>query len=144
MNRFSAACFLVRLCTSLIVRGDFISVIALICSGLALIPRWLTINPMNFSEHTLNAHIFGLSFIMYLLSNSKVSSKCSMCSIGSLDFVIISSTYTSIVHLIYGPCIFQTKWHFSVTKQTHVSNKCSALLFLLIHMYLIVSGEYVY
>lgn len=100
MNRFRATSFPVRLYTSLISRGDLIYVIAHIFFGLASIPRWLTMNPKNFPEHTPNAHFSGLSFIIYLFSNSKVSSKCSICSASSSDFVIMSSTYIYIVRLI--------------------------------------------
>ena len=76
MNRFNAVNFPVRLCTSLTVRGDLISITARIFSGLASIPQWLTRYPKNLPELTPNAHFSGFSFISYLLNNSKVSSKC--------------------------------------------------------------------
>lgn len=102
MNRFRDISFPVRLYTSLISRGDLMYVIAYIFFGLDSIPRWLTMNPKSYPEHTPNAHFSGLNFIIRLFSNSKVSSKCSICSASSSDFVIMSSTYIYIVRLIRG------------------------------------------
>ena len=41
--------------------------IASILSGLASIPRWLTINPSNFPAGTPKTHFSGLSFHLYRL-----------------------------------------------------------------------------
>lgn len=102
MNRLRVANFPVRLYMSLSVRGDFILMTAQIFLGLALIPLWLIIKPKNFPKDTSNTHFSGFSFILYCLSSSKASSKCNVCSVGSLNFVIMSSTYISIVLPING------------------------------------------
>ena len=114
MNRFRVANFRVRLCISLSVRGDFISMTGKIFLGFASITLWLTMNPKNFPKLTLNTHFYEFSFILYLISSSKVSSKCSMCSVESLDFVIMWFTCNSIVRLINGLKILLTNlWYIA-------------------------------
>jgi hypothetical protein len=62
MNLFRAAIHPVSFCTSLIMAGASISVMAMIFTGLASIPRLLTINPSNFLDGTPKTHLVGLSF----------------------------------------------------------------------------------
>ena len=57
MNLLSAAILPVRLCTSLCFLGEGMSISALILSGLASMPRALTINPKNFPEDTPKEHL---------------------------------------------------------------------------------------
>ena len=59
--------------------------------GLAFIPLCVTIKPKNLPELTPNAHFKGLSFMMCLYNNSKVSCKCLVWLRHSLDFKSISS-----------------------------------------------------
>jgi hypothetical protein len=62
MNLFRAAIHPVSFCTSLIVAGASMSVMAMIFSGLASIPRLLMMNLSNFPDGTPNTHFVGLSF----------------------------------------------------------------------------------
>ena len=58
-NRFKAAMQPVSLWTSMMVAGASITMIALIFSGLALIPRLLMMNPSSFPEGTPKTHLVG-------------------------------------------------------------------------------------
>jgi len=49
-----------RRCTSLMLVVLRISMIALHFSGLASIPRWVSMNPRNLSRSMLNTHLSGL------------------------------------------------------------------------------------
>ena len=64
---------------------------ALSWMGLASIPLYVTIKPRNLPELTPNAHFKGLSFMLCLRNNSKVSCKCLVWLGRSLDFTSISS-----------------------------------------------------
>ena len=61
-NLFRAAMQPVSFWASLIVAGASIAMMALIFSGLASIPRWLTMNPSSFLEGMPMTHLVGLSF----------------------------------------------------------------------------------
>ena len=63
-NLFSATTLPLWLCTSLIFIGDVISIITRTLSRLTSIPLWDTMNPKNFPAVTLNAHLFGFSFML--------------------------------------------------------------------------------
>ena len=54
----------VRRCTSLVVKGGYMSSTALILSRFASIPRRSTIKPKNFSTETPKAHLAGFNFIL--------------------------------------------------------------------------------
>jgi hypothetical protein len=82
----------VSLCTFFCDRGASILMIALIFSGLASIPRWLTINPSNFPIGTPKTHFSGLSFHRYHRRLLKTSSKSSMKF--SEFFVLITTSST--------------------------------------------------
>jgi hypothetical protein len=92
MNLFRAAMQPVNFCTSLIVAGAPISIMAEIFTGLASIPRLLTMNPSNFSEGTPKPHLVGLSFHQNLRKLLNVSSKSVIKSPESLVLMTISST----------------------------------------------------
>jgi hypothetical protein len=62
MNLFKAAIHPVSFCTSLMLVGAFILVMAEIFSGLASMPRWLMMKSSSFPEGTPKTHLFGLSF----------------------------------------------------------------------------------
>jgi hypothetical protein len=62
MNLFRAAIQPVSFCTSLIVAEAPISVMAIIFTGLASIPRLLMMNPSNFPGGTPKMHLVGFSF----------------------------------------------------------------------------------
>ncbi|WZZ61287.1 hypothetical protein YC2023_061394 [Brassica napus] len=66
MNLLKAAILPVNFCTSFTFIGEGMEWIALIWSGLASMPRWVTIYPRNFPELTPNEHLAGLSFMLYL------------------------------------------------------------------------------
>ena len=76
-NLLRAATLPVSDCTSLIVFGEDISRIALTFSGFASIPLHDTINPRNFPEETLKAHLDGFNFMLYCLSVLIVSLRSS-------------------------------------------------------------------
>ena len=63
---------------------------ALSWKGLASIPLFVTIKPRNLPELTPNTHFKGLSFMLCLHNDSKVSCKCIVWSGCSLDFTSIS------------------------------------------------------
>jgi hypothetical protein len=69
---------LVSLCTFLCDRGASILMMASIFSGLASIPRWLSMNLSNFPAGTPKTHFSGLSFHRYHLKLLKTSCKSSM------------------------------------------------------------------
>ena len=75
MNLLSATTHPVKGLTSLTVLGAWICSIALILSGLALIPRWDTKIPSSLPEGMPNTHFFGLSFKLILCRLANVSSK---------------------------------------------------------------------
>ena len=91
-NLLRAATRLVRDWTSLIFRGGFMSSIAWVLSGFALIPLWETINPRNFPDNTPKAHLLGFNFMLYYLSVSNVSCRSSRCFPSSRLFTSMSST----------------------------------------------------
>jgi hypothetical protein len=74
-----AAIYLINFCTSWILLGGTIFVIADTFSGLGLIPRWETIYLSNFLEGTLNMHFLGFNFVLNFLRLSKVSVRSEMC-----------------------------------------------------------------
>jgi hypothetical protein len=69
----------INFCTSWMLSGGFILVIADTFSGLGSIPRWETINPSDFPEGTPNVHFLVFSFILNFLELSKVSTRYEMC-----------------------------------------------------------------
>jgi hypothetical protein len=92
MNLFRAAIQPVSFCTSLIVAGAPISVMAAIFTGLASMPRLLTMNPSNFPEGTPKTHLVGLSFYQNLRRLLNVSSKSAIKLSESLVLTTTSST----------------------------------------------------
>jgi hypothetical protein len=78
MNLLKDAMHLVSLCTFFCDRGASILMIASIFSGLASIPRWLTMNPSNFLASTPKTHFSGLSFHRYRRRLLKTRCKYSM------------------------------------------------------------------
>jgi hypothetical protein len=65
----------VSFCTSLIVAGASIAVMAVIFTGLASIPHLLMMKPSNFPDGTPKTHLVGLSFHQNLRRLLNVSSK---------------------------------------------------------------------
>jgi hypothetical protein len=78
MNLLKAAMHPVSLCTFFCDRSASILMMALIFSGLASIPQWLTMNLSNFPAGTSKTHFSGLSFHRYRLRLLKTSCKSSM------------------------------------------------------------------
>ena len=76
--RFKAAMQPISFWKSLMVAGASMAMIALIFSGLASIPRWLTMNPSSFPEGTPKTHLVGLSFQRNFQRLLKVSSRSAM------------------------------------------------------------------
>lgn len=96
INLLSAATRPIKLCTSLCLRGEGMSIKALIFAGLASMPRALTINPKNFPDTTPKVHFRGFNFKLYHLKVANISSRSQACSPTVLDLTSMSSTYTSI------------------------------------------------
>jgi hypothetical protein len=102
MNLFRAAIQPVSFCTSLIVAGAPISVMAKIFIGLASIARLLMMNPSNFPDGTPKTHLVGLSFHRNLHRLLNVSSKSAIrpVRIPSLDDHIIQVGFNVPMQLI--------------------------------------------
>jgi hypothetical protein len=92
MNLFRATMHPVSFCTSLIVAGASMSVMAMMFSGLASIPRLLTMNLSNFPDGTPNTHFVGLSFHQNFRKLLNISSKSAIRSLGFLVLMTTSST----------------------------------------------------
>jgi hypothetical protein len=92
MNLFKAAIQPVSFYTSLIVVGDPISVMVEIFTGLASIPRLLTMNPSNFPDGTPKMHLVGLSFHQNLHRLLNISSSSAIRPSGFLVLMTTSST----------------------------------------------------
>jgi hypothetical protein len=92
MNLFRAALHPVSFCTSLIVAGASMSVMAVIFLGLASIPRFLMMNPSNFPDGTPNMHFVGLSFHQNFRKLLNVSSNSAIRSSRFLVLMTTSST----------------------------------------------------
>ena len=91
-NLFSVTTLPVRLWISLTVLGGFMSMIALILSGLASTPLCETRKPRNFLDETPNVHLAGLSSILYFLRIRKVSFRSSRWLEAFLLLTSMSST----------------------------------------------------
>ena len=72
-----AATLLVRDCTSFIVFGEDISIMALTFSGFASIPLCDIMKLRNFPKESPKAHLAGFSFMLYCLSVLNVSLRSS-------------------------------------------------------------------
>jgi hypothetical protein len=77
-KQFKATMQPVSFWTSLMVAGASMAKMALIFSGLASIPWWLTMNPSSFPEGTPKTHLVGLSFHRNFRRLLKVSSRSTM------------------------------------------------------------------
>ena len=103
MSLLRAATLLVRLCTSLVLPKDCISIKAYIFPKLASMPRCLTINPRNFPKAMPNAHLRGFSFIRYVLRILNVSVKMGdmvRCNFG-LDEHVVNLNLHGLVDLFF-------------------------------------------
>jgi hypothetical protein len=85
MNLFRAVMHPVSFYTSLTVAGAFISMMAVIFTGLASIPRLLMIKPSNFPDGTPKTHLVGLSFHRNLRRLLNISFKS---AIKSSEFLV--------------------------------------------------------
>ncbi|KAM2614281.1 hypothetical protein TB2_028923 [Malus domestica] len=92
MNLVKAATLPVRLWMPFEVISSFMSRIALIFSGLALMPRWLIMKPKNLPEPTPKTHLLALNLIRYLFKMVKVSDRLVICWSAYLLLTSISST----------------------------------------------------
>jgi hypothetical protein len=79
----------VSFCTSLMHVGAFMLVMAEIFLGLALMPRWLMMNPSSLSDGTPRTHLFGLSFQWYSHKDAKVSLRSAM---NVSEFLVLTTT----------------------------------------------------
>jgi len=64
-----------RCCTSLTLVGLLISMIVLNFSGLASIPRWVSMNPRNLPRSTPNTHLPGLRRRLYYRNAEKTADR---------------------------------------------------------------------
>ena len=93
MNLLRAVVHLVSFWMSFIHTVAFISVMAVIFSRLASIPRWLMMKLSSSPDSTPKTYLVGLSFHRNFLKLSKVSCKLEMKSSGFLVLTTTSSTY---------------------------------------------------
>lgn len=84
----------VRHSTSRTIRGDFISITALILSALASIHVSSTKNLGHFPPFTLRTHLLRFNIIRNYLNDPRVSVKSKRWSLRALILTIMSSTYT--------------------------------------------------
>jgi hypothetical protein len=89
MNLFKAAMHPVSFCTSLMLVGAFMLVMAKIFSGLVSMPRWLMTNPSSLPDGTPKTHLFGLGFQQYYHKDAKVSSRSVM---RVSEFLVLTTT----------------------------------------------------
>ena len=80
---------------SFLLLGGGISNMALILDGSTSIPLSLTKKPNNFLAVTPKVHFYGFNLSLYSLILSKNFLKLTMWPFLSMDFTIMSSTYTS-------------------------------------------------
>jgi hypothetical protein len=92
MNLFRDALHPVSFCTSLIVAGASISVMAVVFTGLASIPRLLMMKPSNFPDGTPKTHLVGLGFHRNLRRLLNISSKS---AIKSSEFLVLMTTLST-------------------------------------------------
>jgi len=64
-----------RRCTSLTLVGLHISIIALHFSGLASMPRWISMNPRNLLRSTPKTNLSGLRRRLYCLNAEKTADR---------------------------------------------------------------------
>ena len=64
-------------------------------SGLALIPRCVSMKPRNLPPSTPKVHFSGLSLMLNMRRASKAYARSTECCFGLGDLTIMSSTYTS-------------------------------------------------
>jgi len=81
-----------RRCTSLTFVGLLMLIIAWHFSGLASIPRCVSMNPRNLPPSTPKVHFSGLSLMLYARRALKTSARYAECCLGLGDFTMISST----------------------------------------------------
>src|SRR3954464_3739851 len=91
-NRLTAAMQPVSHCMYFRHVGRFMFKMALIFSGLTLIPCWETMKPNNLPAGTPKTHFLGLSIMLYFRRLSKVYFKSEIKSFDFLDITAISST----------------------------------------------------
>jgi len=82
-------------CTSLMFAGLLISMMAWHFSGLAWIPRCVSIKPRNIPLSTPNVHFSGLSLMLYVRKALKTSARSAECCLTFGDLTMMLSTYTS-------------------------------------------------
>ena len=99
MNLFSAAAIPMSFWTSFAVFGLMRLLIAMICLGLASIPRLVIKCPKNFPELTPKAHFAAFSLSLRLLSTANTTVKSLMWSNSYLLLTTISSMQASMVLL---------------------------------------------
>ena len=102
MNRFKAVIIPVSFWTSLVFRGGFKSLIALIWSGLTSIPLCVTMQPRNLSDPTPKEHLEVFRRSLCFLKMLKVLPRSPKCSNTTLIFTTISSTQISMLLPSYG------------------------------------------
>ena len=85
----------IRRCTSLILLGRRISMMALHFSGFALMPHCVSMKPKNLPRSTPKMHFSGLSLRLYYRNTENTVDKSCACCWWLGDLTTMSSTYTS-------------------------------------------------
>lgn len=102
-----------------------ISVMAWIFDGTISIPSWLTIEPNNFSEVTLNTHLSGLSLRPCVLSCSKIffrSTRWIFFSHG-YGYHVINNLHFFMIHSMESSAI--ALWYMARHFSDHMAWLCS-------------------
>jgi len=84
-----------RHCTSLIMLGLRISIMALHFLGFASMSRYVSMKPRNFPRSTPKMHFSGLSLRLYYRNAENTMDKSCACWWWLGDLTTMSSTYTS-------------------------------------------------
>ena len=133
--------------------GLLISVIAFHFSGLALIPLWVSMNPINLPPSTPNAQLSGLRRMLVLRRASKTS--CKVLNVLATrvrfdnDIVHINlhafsdHSLENLVHkpLIRCPNVLQAKRHYLIEVVCIVGHEGCFLLVPRVHVYLVVARK---
>jgi len=82
-------------CTSLMFAGLLMSMMVWHFSGLASIPRCVSMKPRNFPPSTPNVHFLGFSLMLYARKGLKTCVRSAKCCFALGDLTMMSLTYTS-------------------------------------------------
>jgi len=143
-------CRPISLCTSFKFYGFCKSRMVAHLSGLASIPRAVSMNPRNFPVATPNTSLVGFNLLLYLqiwlITSMRASTwlRAPRFDHHVVHVNLYSTTYLLLKDffhkpLIGGPCIFQLEWHNLIIIVNGFADKSRLFLIWMIHGYLVVA-----